>query len=140
MSLQEKPQVSGQELADSLRQFQGDLLRYRHWLCRKVLYSPGIAYLAETASAYWLIDAIASWLGSQEYCDAINNDLRIEQLHFWRLEVRSDRSAVLIARADRGEKPFISQTIPFTDFPLGELDVWVAYDGSDWTIYLPSEH
>ena len=44
---------------EDLRQFTGDLERYRT-PNRSVIYTPGIAYLAEHAGAYWLIDAIAS--------------------------------------------------------------------------------
>ncbi|MEZ6069473.1 MAG: hypothetical protein R3C10_04185 [Pirellulales bacterium] len=43
-------------------------------------------------------------------------------------------------RADSGERSFIVQHIPFTDFPLGEIDLWVAFDGRYYTLYLPSEH
>jgi hypothetical protein len=122
-----------------LAQFTGDLERYRHPLNRQVIYTPGVRYLAEKAHAYWLIDAIASYFGSEMMNAAIRKDTRLASLQFWRLTV-SDGSAVLTAEADRGEEPFIRQEIAFTDFPLDSVDIWAGFDGTYWTLYLPSEH
>lgn len=71
---------------------------------------------------------------------AISADPRLATLQFWRLDVAKDRSAVLSARADSGVKPFITQHIPFTDFPLNDVNIWAGFDGKRWTLYLPSEH
>ena len=123
----------------SLYQFTGDILRYTHPLNRKVIYTPGVRYLADAGRAYWLIDAITSYFGSPEMNAAIAKDPRIGQMQFWRLEV-SDEKAVLTAEADAGEVPFIRQEIVFTDFPLKQVDIWAGFDGIYWTLYLPSEH
>lgn len=123
-----------------LRQFTGDVTRYRHWMNRRVIYTPGIKHLAGEAQAYWLVDAIASYCGSQELIRASLRDLRLDDMQFWRLDVRADHSAVLSARADSGEEPFIVQSIEYTNFPLDCVDIWAAYDGDHWTLYLPSEH
>lgn len=123
-----------------LRQFTGDLERFRHPLARGVIYTPGVQYLAERAGAYWLIDEIAFAIAGGEIARAGKSDPRVLDLHFWRLEVREDRSAELTAWADSGVKPFVVRTIPWTDFPLDHIDVWAGYDGQHWTLYLPSEH
>ncbi|QDT07455.1 hypothetical protein K227x_58820 [Rubripirellula lacrimiformis] len=123
-----------------LRQFQGDLERFRHSLNPNVIYTPGIQYLAEIGQAYWLIDAIASWIGSAEFNAAKAKDYRICDMHFWTLEVDEGNTAKLAARADSPCEPFIIQEIEFTDFPLPRVEVWAAYDGQHWTLYLPSEH
>jgi hypothetical protein len=123
-----------------LGRFTGDLTRYRHWQNRRVIYTPGIKYLAGKAQAYWLVDAIASYFGSNEMIRAELRDMRLLQMQFWRLDVLADRSAVLSARADSGEAPFILQSIEYTDFSLDYVDIWAAYDGEHWTLYLPSEH
>ena len=123
-----------------LNLFTGDLERFRHWLCRRVIYTPGVHYLAERGQAHWLLDAIAFYFGSNDMVRAIERDKRLEDMQFWRLDVRDDRSAVLSARADSGEEPFILQSIEYTDFPLDYVDIWAAYDGEHWTLYLPSEH
>jgi hypothetical protein len=123
-----------------LKLFTGDLERFRHWLCRRVIYTPGVHYLAERGQALWLIDAIAFYFRSNDMVRAIERDKRLNDMQFWRLDVRADRSAVLSARADSGEEPFILQSIEYTDFPLDYVDIWAAYDGEHWTLYLPSEH
>ncbi len=125
---------------DELRQFTGDLERYRHGLNRRVIYTPGVRHLAERAGAYWLIDLIASYYGSEIMKQAISDDDRLAWMQFWRLDVRDDRSAVASCLADSGDEPAITQVIPCTDFPLDHIDVWAGFDGEHWTLYLPSEH
>ena len=122
-----------------LCQFTGDLERFYHPLNRKVVYTPGVQYVAQVGQAYWLIDAIASYFGSEPMNTAMRRDYRLQSLQFWRLDV-SDGSAVLTANADVGEDPFIRQEIPFTDFPLDHIEIWAGFDGNRWTLYLPSEH
>ena len=125
---------------DDLNLFTGDLERFRHWLCRRVIYTPGVHYLAERGQAHWLLDAIAFYFSSNDMLRAIERDKRLKDMQFWRIDVRPDRSAVLTARADSGEEPFIVQSIDYTDFPLDCVHIWAAYDGEHWTLYLPSEH
>ncbi len=125
---------------DDLRQFTGDLVRYRHYLNPNVIYTPGVRHIAEHGEAFWLVDAIASWIGSEPFREASTQDYRINQMHFWTLTVAEDNSATLYAKADSPEDAFIVQTIPYTDFPLGEIRIWAGFDGEQWTLYLPSEH
>jgi hypothetical protein len=128
-------------LLNELSQFTGDLQRYRHRINRRVLYTPGVRHLAERAGAYWLIDAIASWIGSHSFNEALRRDDRLALLHFWKLSVDLEaNSGVLVASPDPGEPPFITQRIPFTDFPLESVEIWAGFDGQHWTLYLPSEH
>ena len=107
---------------DDLRWFTGDLDRYRHRLNRLVIYTPGVRFLAERAQAYWLIDAIASFVGSKHMARVAQRDVRLKDLQFWLLEVHENRSAVLTT-PDSGERPFYTQLIPFTDFPLDYADI-----------------
>ncbi len=123
-----------------LQQFSGDLERYRHSFNRRVIYTPGVKFLAERGGAYWLIDAIASYYGSSLMNKALAQDDRLQSLQFWCLTVGTDKSAVLTMRADSGVKPVITQHIPFTDFPLDSVDIWAGFDGTHWTLYLPCEH
>jgi len=132
--------VDAATLLNELQYFTGDLERWRHSLYRKLLYTPGVKHLAERAGAYWLIDAIASWLPSPQFRAAAQRDSRIGDIHFWNLAVADDRSAVLAAVADSGEEPFIRQEIEYTDFPLKEIDLYCVFDGEDWTLMLPSEY
>jgi hypothetical protein len=133
-------QAKAATLKAELQQFTGDLDRFGHPLLGQLIYTPGVQHLAEQAGAYWLIHAIASHIRSDAYDDATRQDPRIDDLHFWRLDVGPDRAAVLTARADSGEPPFIIQAIEFTDFPLEAIDLWCGFDGQRYTLYLPSEH
>ena len=129
------------KLKNELSQFTGDLVRYRHPLNKAVIFTPGVRHLAEEANAYWLIDAIASWINSSKFEESVKTDPRVGHLHFWKLKVAQDEpTAVLHAEADCDVDPFIVQTIEFTDFPLDEIAIWAGYDGTHWTLYLPSEH
>ena len=124
-----------------LNQFHGDLERWRHQLCPSLLYTPGIKYLCEHGGegegngAWWLLDAIASY--QSNLCINQNEDLR--SLQFWALKVEGSK-AVLTCEDGNGNI-FITQRIPYTDFCLPEVKVWVADNGDGTrTAYLPSEH
>lgn len=132
--------VNAADLLNEIQYFTGDVERWRHPLCRKLIYTPGVKHLAERAGAYWLIDAVASWLPSRQFHSAAQHDSRIGDIHFWKLEVRGDHSAVLTAAADSGERSFIRQEIEYTDFPLSEIDLYCAFDGKHWTLMLPREY
>ncbi len=134
------PQTKEPLSESDLRNFTGDLERYRHSFNRNVIYTPGVQYVAEKGEAYWLIDAIASWIGSEPFNEAAAEDPRISYMHFWTLETSWSKAGQLTARADGPEKPFIVQNIMFTDFPLRKLEIWAGFDGEHWTLYLPSEH
>ena len=132
-------QTNTNALKMELQSFIGDFVRYQHPLNRSVIYSPGVRHLAENASAYWLIDAIASWIGSTTFVAATSQDERIGQMHFWTLDVEPSGAAVLYAKADSPCDAFIEQPIEWSDFPLPTIDIWAGFDGSHWTLYLPSE-
>jgi len=125
---------------EDLSQFNGDIVRYRHGVNRRVIYTPGVKFLAEQGGAFWLIDVIASYLTPTVIQKAVQAEPGIRWLHFWRLDVAPDQSALVTARADTARTPFVSQEIPFTDFPLEFVSVWAGFDGRLWTLYLPSEH
>ena len=123
-----------------LMQFTGGLERYRTWANQNVIFTEGVEYLARTGEAFWLVDCITSYFGTRVMRNAMQDDNRLESLQFWRLEVHDDRSATVTARADTGVEPFITQHIELTDFPLDSVDIWAGFDGTRWTLYLPSEH
>jgi hypothetical protein len=125
---------------EDLRSFSGDIERYTHPFCRQVIYSPGMRYLAEAGQAYWLLDEIAFTLGSPSTMRRlIAKDARAAEMLFWRLRVRDDKTAVLIGEVDQGQT-VTRRAYTYTDFPLDRVEIWTAFDGTRWTIYLPSEH
>lgn len=98
-------------------------------------YTDGIKYLAENGGAYWLLDAIASW--QKEPIIKSNQDLR--QVQFWTLKVNPDNSAVLTCERDTDEI-ICEQKIPFTDFPIQEICLYLCDMGTKGVLLLPSEY
>ncbi|TWU64522.1 hypothetical protein V7x_00660 [Crateriforma conspicua] len=121
-----------------LSQFTGDSIRYRS-VHPRVIYTPGIRYLAENAGAYWLINTIASYYSSPEMRKAVEEDIRVAEVQIWRMCV-VDESGILTARADLGDPSFIREDIAYTDFPLHQIDILGVSDAVHTTLMLPSEY
>lgn len=101
----------------------------------KLALTDGVVFLAKNADAYWLIDAIAS-----HQKEALK-DPRLQEIQFWTLKVKADKSATLICERDSDDVA-ITQEIPYTDFPLNEIKIWIepGYAGENiWVAMLPSE-
>jgi hypothetical protein len=111
-----------------LMQFTGTEHWYRHAINRKVLFTDGAKYVADTAGAYWLLDEIAL---IQPY----DKRVAVEDFQFWKLAVRPDHSATLTCDDGNGHVVF-TKKIEYTDFPLDEIMLYFANS----VIYLPSEH
>lgn len=115
---------------DTLRRelalFTGDLERHRHWSGR-LIYTPGVHHLAESAGAYWLIDLVASW---QAHPAVARKEFQV-----WTLHVHPDHTAAAVA-SDGNDVRLASQDIAFTDFPLDEISLWLI----DGTLMLPGEY
>lgn len=86
----------------------------------------GVKALAEAAECYWLLDLIGSYQGNQKLDPAFQ---------VWRLEVNHDDDSA-VAYGFNDADLIIMQTIPFTDFPLDEVDLFLM----DGIILLPSEY
>jgi hypothetical protein len=114
------------ELESGLTMHTGSTRWFRHW-SRRLVYTEGVRYLAEKASAYWFIDLVASW------CP--HASLRNEEFVLWKLTVKPDRSAIVIADDGNGRE-LAHQDIPWTDFPLDEVSLYLT----DNTLLLPSEY
>ena len=120
---------------DDLAQFTGTSKYYRTDFY-PFLFTDGIKYIAENGEAFWLLDAIASW---QEE-PIIKNDTDLNRIQFWRLTVFPDRSAVLDCERDLDDV-VISQPIPYTDFPLDQIMVFLCDMGTPYgVLILPSEY
>lgn len=111
-----------------LRQFSGTENWYRHGLNRKVLFTDGAKYVADTAGAYWLLDEIAI---IQPY----NQRVAAEAFQVWKLTGRPDQTATLTCEDGNGNKVF-TKRIECTDFPLEEITLYFCND----VIHLPSEY
>ena len=132
-----------------LGQFTGCETWTRHGLCRNVIYSEGMAFVAERGKAYWLIDAIASHEAhNPKLKAACRNDESFDYLHFWTLNVYpndgedSGSYAILTCRKDSGLPAIVTQKIDYTDFCLKEIKIYAGNDGpgTPRKLFLPSEY
>lgn len=105
------------ELRSQLEGFTGTEGYHRLTLSRRLVGTDGVAFLAQAANCFWLIDAIAS------HQPACMKDEMLQGIQFWTLKVK-DQSAKLICERDQGDV-FLTQDIPYTDFPLDEIKIWV---------------
>lgn len=115
------------ELLSNLHQFSGTEGYYK--LTPKILLTDGTKYLADQAGAYWLMDAIGSYLvgfkGNECFISAT-------------LAVKNDRSGLVL---DNGNGVVLAmQSIGYTDFPLMEIKLYAVWDSEYWVILLPGEY
>ena len=110
-----------------LVQFTGSEQWYRHCLVRKVQYTDGVHYVAETGGAYWLIDEIA--FGQAQ------PNVAAEEFQVWRLKVNPDQAAILTCD-DGNDRVVFTKRIEYTDFPLSEIRFYFTNN----VIMLPSEY
>lgn len=86
-------------------------------------YTDGVKFLHESSEAYWLLIAISS-------------HKRKESFQLWQLTVNKDSSATLTMKEDSDEPNLVEQQIPFTDFPLDGISLYLI----DGILLLPSEY
>ena len=104
---------------------------YTRWsaLFRNFVLTDGALYLAENAGAFWLMDAIASHLGSYRDEDFVVAKFSKKGNEWWKLRLEDGNDNVLA-----------QQAIEYSDFPLDEITLYVEFDGTNHVILLPSEH
>jgi len=95
----------------------------------RLVLTDGAKYLAEHAQAYWLMDAIASYLPA-----LINRE------HFVAasLAVKNQSGALLLTDGNYRELAF--QRIPYTDFPMRDITLFACWAGDYWVLMLTSEY
>jgi hypothetical protein len=113
--------------ARQLTLFTGTEKYYR--ISRRHLLTDGTKYVAETAGAFWLMDAVASHLGE------LGTD---DWFVFVRITV-TNASAVLRYEDGSGNVR-AQQAVPYTDFLMPELVLYACWDGEHWVLMLPSEY
>ena len=116
-----------EELKANLVHFTGTERYYR--INRKCVITDGAKYLADTAGAYWLLDAAASYLlelGTDDWFVLV------------RLVVNDSKAVLTLEDGNGGIRA--QQEIPYTDFPAAEQVVYSSWDGEHWVLMLPSEY
>ena len=118
-----------------LDQFTGTDNWYRHW--SGLLYTDGVKFLAEKAGAgaYWLIDLIASYQPDPR----VRGNKRLQEFQLWWLTCANSEGLVQL-KEDSNNKVVLEQFIPFSDFPLASLKLYVEPGEQGPVLLLPSEH
>ncbi len=118
------------EIEATIGQFTGSQTLTEHWT-RKVKYTEGVEYLAESAGAYWLIDVVASYQG---HTPALK---RCDGFQVWVLDVDLENATgVVTCIPDTDCPPVVTQAIEYTDFPLASIKLWLVGD----VLMLPTEY
>lgn len=97
----------------------------------RFVYTDGVRFLAERVSAFWLLDLIFSHQNNKKVRDA--------EFQLWTLQVHADKTAVAMCQEDSGLCPIAQQKIEYTDFPVGEIKLYLIGD-SEKVLLLPSEY
>lgn len=112
-----------------LAQFTGTSQWYRHPLFRKYLYTDGVQCVAEKGGAYWLIESIFAYQGSQK-------EVQGEGFLVWKLTLNDEGHGAVLSCEDGNLNQLWSTEIEFTDFPLKSITFWCI----DNVLILPSEY
>src|SRR4051812_32551772 len=78
--------TGSETMLENLEQFSGTENYYRFTFDSDVLLTDGAKYVADNASAYWLMEAIASYQPVLRR----HQDQRLSDLQFWTLKVNDD--------------------------------------------------
>ncbi len=100
-----------------------------HLHAPRVVLTDGAKYVAEHAEAYWLMDAIASYLPA-----LVNRE------HFVVASLAVKNQSALLWLADGNYKDIASQRIPYTDFPMPDITLFACWANDYWVLMLPSEY
>lgn len=114
-------------LKSDLRHFTGSEQFYHNPLFKGFVYTEGVQYLAEKASAYWLIDHI--------FANQMLDVLKAQPFQVWNIIVHENASAIINVE-DGNKNKLTFFTLGYTDFPLQEFSLWLV----DRTLLLPSEY
>ena len=111
-------------MTEEIRKKQQEIQKIRSYACMGcngyvrhftgLVYTDHIQQIAEIAEAYWLIDAIGSYLHQFK-----------QPFQLWELKVNEDNSAVLTMKEDTNKPVLVKQEIRYTDFPLDEIKLYV---------------
>jgi len=110
-----------------LKQFTGTEKYYR--ISKRHLLTDGTKYLAEHASCFWMMDAIASHLmeiGTDDWFVIVKTTV-------------TDAKALMVYEDGNGHE-HARQEIPYTDLPLDDVTLYACWDSEHWVIMLPTEY
>jgi hypothetical protein len=102
---------------------------YYNPLFKGIKYTEGVKAMANKNHAYWLIDAISA--------AQIKSNVKREPFQVWVLTVNQIKGSAILTMDDgNGRTPVYMEKIPYTDFPLPTIKIWV----DDNVMLLPEEY
>ncbi len=120
--------MNTQNLTIELSQFTGTENYYRY---HNLLLTDGAYHLAEAANCFWLMDTVWAyttterWLGKEDFISC-------------KLNVQN--SVGKISFDDGNKNILASQHIPYTDFPLEKIQLFIVRENTQFVVMLPSEY
>jgi len=88
---------------------------------RFIFHTDGVEYMANACGAYWLLDAIISHQTKAR--------VRVEPFQVWKLKVKSGKASLTCG--DGNGRELARQSIPYTDFPLAEITLYLENGSLD---------
>jgi hypothetical protein len=125
------------EIETALQNFTGTEGYHKLGTSSIVVATDGVAFLAKEANAYWFTDIISS------YQPIISRSVQYTALwdfQVWKLTRNKTTNGAKVVCYDGNDNAVFSQRIPYTDFPLQEITIWVEPQDKYMVMYLPSEH
>ena len=114
--------MTAEEIKEVLPAFQGSMDHYRSSaFARNIYHTDGVQWLADVARCFWLIDAIVSY--------QMNPRVYREPFQVWTLKVENSHALLMASDGNEDTPPIATQKIPYTDFPLEEITLYLE-DGS----------
>ena len=124
--------MNAQEIQSHLDRYNGcEQPYFRHTGFCRIDYTDGIKFLQDKVGCLWLTNAIASYQTSK--FKAIN------ERQFWKLTVNLESHAGILTCDDGDGNILVNRSIPYTDFPLSEIRIWVCIQPEVF-MFLPSEY
>lgn len=121
--------ISKKDFQTALQEFRGTEKYHRHTIRKDLflLLTDGCQFVRENAGggAYWLFDLILSW----------QMKLKKHRFQCW-LVTKQEDGSFYIECSDGNHNFLIGQEVPYSDFPLDKLELWVV----DGVALLPSEY
>lgn len=121
--------LTAEEIEAGLKHYTGTTQWYVHGVMRDHRYTEGVRFLAVSAGAHWLVDAVVSW--------QLDAKVRAEEFQVWKLRRESATGTWLLFCEDGNDRRIAQQEIAFSNFPLeAGVDLYVI----DKCVLLPGEY
>jgi hypothetical protein len=119
--------LSKKEILELIRQAHGTEAYHKFSSIKHYpVVTDGVIAVAEAAECFWLLDIIGSYQTNKR----LDPDFQV-----WKLVVNQEDNTAVITGSNDTDL-IITQEIPFTNFPLDELKLFLMRG----VILLPSEH